>query len=368
MSCALARTCPRLYTGHEEGLIRMWDTDTCDLVGVVRIQHPGTWIMVMVLSSDDTCLYSGTNDNFIHVWNVHTRETVHMLELKDQPMQQIVRSLALSDDQSRLYAATYQGVWVWDTRTGTRLTSVEFQVPGFGRHFTSVRALFMRNKHLYTGCQDGRVRVWNTGKTPIANTTTTDTTTSTSDDTTTTTAVTPNATVTTSITTTITTTITTSTSTITHNCLETLEGGTSWSVHGLIMSHDSRLVFSSHTFGELKVWDMSSKACIAKEDITNIHEQVAAESLAISPDDRWLYVGFEHGTIRVWDVICGVWSENPLLMPDIFPNHLSLTLSEDGLRLYSIMDNNQNPIYVWNRQACMERGWCQDWIDLQMCS
>ena len=55
-----------LYSGGTDGIIRIWNTDTCEKLATLR----GRTIGVICLTIHDNKLYSGNDDGKIRVWKI----------------------------------------------------------------------------------------------------------------------------------------------------------------------------------------------------------------------------------------------------------------------------------------------------------
>ena len=142
-------------TGEPEGSLRGGR-------GAVIYSITGGGGEAVAFSPDGKTIATGTDDNYIHLWDVATREEMRSLRIAD-PVSTIVDSIAFSADGKILAACGYEGtIWLWNTTTGTQLRTLTH--PGEDRP-----ALFLPSRQVAFGSHGnlatsggGTVRIWNT--------------------------------------------------------------------------------------------------------------------------------------------------------------------------------------------------------------
>ena len=105
----------RLATGGEDNTVRIWNTDTGELLQTLQ-GHTGE-VYSVAFSPDGRWVASGGGDSFVKVWDSHTGEFVRGF----RGHKGIVTSVAFSPDGRRLLSGSRdKTVKVWDVRIASR--------------------------------------------------------------------------------------------------------------------------------------------------------------------------------------------------------------------------------------------------------
>jgi WD40 repeat protein len=108
-----------LACGGEDGTVRLWNTDTHELVSALR-GHTGA-IWNVALSRDGRLVASGSWDGTVRVWEASTGELSGSLRGGSG----VVCGVALSADGQLLASGGDDGVvWLWDVATGACLRTL----------------------------------------------------------------------------------------------------------------------------------------------------------------------------------------------------------------------------------------------------
>jgi WD40 repeat protein/serine/threonine protein kinase len=271
----------RLVTaGGEEGIIRLWDTQTG--AELLTLRGHQSWIESLAFSPDQQRVVSGSDDKTIKIWDVHTGAeamtlrghkdavwcavfspdgeciasgsgdaTIKLWDAKSGVETRTLRGpapwiggcLAFSPDGKRLAAnARDNTIRLCDPRTGAELLTMPLAQKDYARCV----GFDPDNKRIVSGSQDGTITVWDaeTGK-----------------------------------------------------ALTTNVGGHKGIAGSVTFSPDGRLIASAGSDNVIKVWDAESG-----QEIGTLrgHDSSVAE-VAFSPDGQRLMSVGGDGTIKLWD-------------------------------------------------------------------
>jgi WD40 repeat protein len=156
----------RIFTGGEDGTVRVWDVET----GVEKLTlkgHTGS-VTSVAISRDGERLISGTRmvlgrmDGVISVWDTESGKEIcsfkgHNTRSQNrEPARGVLLSMTISGDGKRIFTGGEDGtVRVWDVETGVEKLTLK----GHTGSVTSV-AISRDGKRLISGSDDGTVRVW----------------------------------------------------------------------------------------------------------------------------------------------------------------------------------------------------------------
>ncbi len=118
----LSRDGSRLVTAHSDGVARLWEVASGQLVG--KLQHPaGVDSALFTPDGRGVLTRTGREAPGVWSWDVSGMELVHRFEGYSSE----ITSVALSPDGSRVITGSRNpgAVWLWDTATGDLLHSLE---------------------------------------------------------------------------------------------------------------------------------------------------------------------------------------------------------------------------------------------------
>lgn len=139
----------RLYSGHSDGNIRIWNTETRRLVTVLK----GHTYYVNDLTVHENKLYCCGMDGdhtTIRIWNTETYEEITTLEGHTW----LVRCLTIHEN--KLYSGSEDNtIRIWNTETHEIIATLE-------GHTAWVSCFTIHKNRLYSGDRGGTIRIWNT--------------------------------------------------------------------------------------------------------------------------------------------------------------------------------------------------------------
>jgi WD40 repeat protein len=147
---ALAWHGEMIAAGGDDGVIRLWDTASGDLIRELNGHTGAVWSIAF--APDGSRLYSGGADNTIRVWAAHTGRVIDTWDGHTN----WVLTLALSPDGTRLASGSADTtIRLWDAQTGSSLGALR-------GHTNWVRALAFSadGTWLASGGADHTVRLW----------------------------------------------------------------------------------------------------------------------------------------------------------------------------------------------------------------
>jgi WD40 repeat protein len=120
-----------LYTGHADGLVGAWDSETATTLGPFRGSTAG--IASVAASPDGQYVAAGAQDGSVVVWDVRTRDEVARVSPNDIP----VACLRWSHDGRRMAIArgsysehaTGGAIVVWTPADGTIVREIPLSMP-----------------------------------------------------------------------------------------------------------------------------------------------------------------------------------------------------------------------------------------------
>jgi len=106
----------QLVTGHEDGIIRVWDFESRELLREFG-NHSGV-VLTLGFNNDGTLLASGGRDRYIKIWDFATDELV--VEMRGHTEE--IYSVLFSADSTKLYStANDRYIRGWDLSDGSEL-------------------------------------------------------------------------------------------------------------------------------------------------------------------------------------------------------------------------------------------------------
>lgn len=141
-----------LASGDKDGMIKIWDFYTADLVKTIKAHRGG--VNVVVFTPDGEKLITGSYDSFIKIWDVKTGDLLKTLA--GHPSQ--VNGLAINPDGVTLASAGFDGIRIWNLNSGEL-------VGKFLGHSDWVQSLAFSpdGELLASGGFDRLVKVWKAG-------------------------------------------------------------------------------------------------------------------------------------------------------------------------------------------------------------
>lgn len=190
----------------------------------------------VALSSDETLVASGSDDQTIRIWITDTGQNVSTLKANTQ-----IRAVAFSSkDNNLLVAGGLDGaVQFWDLASGTSVV-----LPDRHKAFINAIAISPDGKTLVTGSSDFTIKVWDVA---------------------------------------------------TRQIIDTLTGHKSY-VRAVAFSRDGKTLASGSNDGTVKLWDVRAR----KELMTLRGHSGFVSSVSFSPDDQTLASAGSDLTIRLW--------------------------------------------------------------------
>jgi hypothetical protein len=140
----------RVYSGGDDGVVRVWDAATGQPVDAWPGHTGSVW--AVAVSGDGSRVYSGGADRVVRVWDAATGQPVDAWPGHTG----WVWAVAVSGDGSRVYSGGDDGVVrVWDAATGQ-------PVDAWPGHTGSVSAVAVSGdgSRVYSGGLDGTLRTW----------------------------------------------------------------------------------------------------------------------------------------------------------------------------------------------------------------
>jgi WD40 repeat protein len=155
----------RVISGSIDETIRVWDLDK-DSEELILRAHTDS-VRAVAVTPDSRYAVSGSNDKTLRLWDLAASSRPDGNRHLGR-----VNALAITADGRRAVTAAGGGsplaapdntLKVWDTRTGTEVTTLKGQVSAFHGHRAYVtRALLLRSgRQLVSASLDGTVRLWN---------------------------------------------------------------------------------------------------------------------------------------------------------------------------------------------------------------
>lgn len=140
----------KLFTSSYDGVIHVWEADTGILIHSLT-GHSDT-VLALALSLDNTYLYSGSVDHTIRKWQVSSGTSL----LTMSGHTGWIRSLCLSSNGERLYSGSADNtVRIWNTSADVSTHTLTGH-----NHRVNVLQLSWDETILYSGSQDMNVKEW----------------------------------------------------------------------------------------------------------------------------------------------------------------------------------------------------------------
>lgn len=114
----------RLATGDSEGVVRIWDTKTSEILRTIDVHDQA--VTVLAWSPDGQKLATGSFDGSASVWNIQKQEKIYSLSGHGQPVSSIVWSV----NGAYLYTGTTDAdlqpaLRQWNAETGLLLNEID---------------------------------------------------------------------------------------------------------------------------------------------------------------------------------------------------------------------------------------------------
>ncbi len=142
-----------LASGGDDGLVKLWDVATGNLLRVL-LRHTKS-VYSVAFSPDGKMLASGSLDNTITVWEVDTGKELHTFSGHRGP----VRSVVFSPDGEFIISGSGDNkIKLWETRTGRDLRT-------FSGHTDDVYcvAISQSGEFVVSGSLDNKIKMWEVG-------------------------------------------------------------------------------------------------------------------------------------------------------------------------------------------------------------
>ena len=276
-SVALSPDGSRAVSGSHDNTLRVWDLHSGECLATLQGHTRG--VLSVALTPDGSRAVSGSGDHTLRVWDLHSGQCLATL----QGHTSIVYSVALSPDGSRAVSGSHdKSLRVWDLITGQCLATLE----GHSDWVISV-ALSPDGSRVVSGSRDRTLRLWNL---------------------------------------------------LSGQCIATLQGHTGW-ITSVALSPDGSHVVSGSWDKTLRVWDLITGQCLA----TLQGHTGMATSVALSPDGSRAVSGSDDKTLRVWDPASG---HCLLTLQGHTEGVTSVALSQDGSR--AVSGSSDNTLRVWD--------------------
>lgn len=108
-----------IATAGDDNLVILWYADT----GTLKVSLPShtSWVNAVAFGADGARLVSGSEDGTAIVWDVETSSLLYKLRPEGFQSGTSVRSVAFSNDGTRVITGGYKTVVVWNAENGTEL-------------------------------------------------------------------------------------------------------------------------------------------------------------------------------------------------------------------------------------------------------
>ncbi|KAL1514624.1 hypothetical protein AB1Y20_003718 [Prymnesium parvum] len=148
----------RVFTGSYDNTIKVWKLDGggCE----ATLEGHVAWIRSLFCHTRDPVLFSGSDDGMIKMWRTDTHE--HVQDIlppqiegeEDQAANRGILAITFDQDRNWLIAGSYEShIYIWEYPTCTFLHLL-------AGHRSAVRALVIYNGCLMSGSYDRTVKLW----------------------------------------------------------------------------------------------------------------------------------------------------------------------------------------------------------------
>eukprot|EP00049_Salpingoeca_infusionum_P023195 m.10823 g.10823 ORF g.10823 m.10823 type:complete len:421 (+) comp5624_c0_seq1:155-1417(+) len=242
---------------------------------------------VLVLSSDETHMYTGSEDHTIRVWNNTHNPPTHLRTITMSPYN--IRTLIITRDESRAFIGSYtSSIQSLNLVDGTHVSMLSH-----GGTVTDF-VLGASETVLYSASYDSTIRIWDV-------------------------------------------------STPQGILLHTLTGHTAL-VNTLALTSDETRLYSGAYDNTIRVWDVQEVPVLLH---TVTHHTDRLHSLALASDNHYMYSTSSDGTIRTWNVTQPL--PQPINIISTSTPVSSLLLSSDDTRAYGVAQPSE--IRAWQVQC-----------------
>lgn len=293
LSVAFSPDGRQLATGDTDCQVRVWDTDTGQLLQICR--GHANWVRFVTFSPDGQLLASGGADHTVRLWQAESGVGVKTLSGHSHE----VFAVAFSPDGQLLASASGDGtVKLWEVRHGTCCQTLR-------GHQDWVRSLaflpssdLAQNRipswQLVSGGIDGCIKLWDTA---------------------------------------------------TGNCLQTFIGHTG-DIRSLAVSPDGQILASGSGDGTLKLWDCCTWECLA----TYSGHSGGVYCVVFSPTHDWLISSSGDRTVKLWD-----WHTDICLktLHGHFNEVCSVAVHPDGQRLACVSLDQKVKLWDISSGRCL---------------
>ncbi|KAI9204587.1 WD40-repeat-containing domain protein [Polychytrium aggregatum] len=142
-----------LFSGHEDGTVRQWDTQSGELMRQIAAHTAPIWSVEALRGEDYTQhrLYSGAEDYLMKEWDVETGTLTQTYSGHTNT----IRAIAAYEDH------LFSGGWDNKIRQWDRRTGMEVKCFNGHRNWVTCLSLIHNPLRLFSGSYDGTVREWN---------------------------------------------------------------------------------------------------------------------------------------------------------------------------------------------------------------
>ncbi len=133
----------KAVTGSENGIARICDINTGQLLHILRLGHM-VWIKSVAIASDK--VVTGSDDGIAKIWNLNTGELLYTLEGHTK----WINSVAIANDKV-VTASADTTAKIWNINTGELLQTLQC--------YASIRSVAITDDKVVTGAYDGTIKI-----------------------------------------------------------------------------------------------------------------------------------------------------------------------------------------------------------------